>query len=86
MLDPEGLALELTSPSGVALSLVPLTLSAEMEPPELSACGRILLDVLCGNSALSIRADESEEARRVLNARTGRLVAPPRAAGRVRHR
>jgi len=66
-LDPEGVALELTGigPT-VAPSLVPLTLSAEMEPPELPAYGRILLDVLQGNSALSIRADEAEEAWRVL--------------------
>jgi glucose-6-phosphate 1-dehydrogenase len=66
-LEPEGLALELTGigPS-VAPSLVPLTLSAEMEPPELAAYGRILLDVLRGNSALSIRADEAEESWRVL--------------------
>ncbi len=66
-LEPEGLALELTGTGpSVALSLVPLTLSVEMEPPELPAYGRILLDVLCGNSALSIRADEAEEAWRVL--------------------
>ena len=66
-LRPEGLALELTGTGpGVALSLVPLTLRAEMEPPELPAYGRILLDVLSGNSALSIRADEAEEAWRVL--------------------
>jgi glucose-6-phosphate 1-dehydrogenase len=66
-LEPEGLALELmgTGPS-VAMSLVPLTLSAQMEPSELPAYGRILLDVLRGNSALSIRADEAEEAWRVL--------------------
>jgi glucose-6-phosphate 1-dehydrogenase len=37
-LEPEGLTLELTGTGpGVALSLVPLTLSAEMEPPELQA-------------------------------------------------
>jgi glucose-6-phosphate 1-dehydrogenase len=66
-LDPEGLALELTGTGpSVALSLVPLTLRAEMEPPELPAYGRILLDVLRGNSALSIRADEAEEAWRVV--------------------
>jgi glucose-6-phosphate 1-dehydrogenase len=66
-LEPEGLSLELvgTGPS-VAANLVPLTLSAEMEPPELPAYGRILLDVLRGNSALSIRADEAEEAWRIL--------------------
>src|SRR5919106_5651213 len=66
-LEPEGLTLELTGTGpGVALNLVPLTLSAEMEPPELPAYGRILLDVLGGNSALSIRADEAEEAWRVV--------------------
>jgi glucose-6-phosphate 1-dehydrogenase len=66
-LEPEGLTLELTGigPS-VVMSLVPLTLSAEMAPPELPPYGRILLDVLHGNSALSIRADEAEEAWRVL--------------------
>jgi glucose-6-phosphate 1-dehydrogenase len=66
-LEPEGLTLELTGTGpGVELSLVPLTLHAAMEPPELPAYGRILLDVLSGNSALSIRADEAEEAWRVL--------------------
>jgi glucose-6-phosphate 1-dehydrogenase len=66
-LEPEGLALELTGTGpGVASSLVPLTLTAAMEPPELPAYGRILLDVLRGNSALSIRADEAEEAWRVV--------------------
>ena len=66
-LEPEGLTLELTgSGPGVALSLVPLKLSAEMQPPELPAYGRILLDVLRGNSALSIRGDEAEESWQVL--------------------
>jgi glucose-6-phosphate 1-dehydrogenase len=66
-LEPEGLALELTGTGpGVEVSLVPLTLSAEMELPELPAYGRILLDVLRGNSALSIRADEAEHAWEIL--------------------
>jgi glucose-6-phosphate 1-dehydrogenase len=66
-LDPEGLSLELTGTGpGATLSLVPLLLSAELEPPELPAYGRILLDVLRGNSALSIRADEAEEAWRIV--------------------
>jgi glucose-6-phosphate 1-dehydrogenase len=66
-LEPEGLSLELTGTGpGVAGSLVSLTLSAEMEPPELPAYGRILLDVLSANSALSIRGDEAEEAWRVV--------------------
>ena len=59
--------LELTGTGpGVELQLVPLTLHAEMEPPELPAYGRILLDVLRGNSTLSIRADEAEESWRVV--------------------
>jgi glucose-6-phosphate 1-dehydrogenase len=66
-LEPEGLILELTGTGpGAAMTLVPLTLTAEMEPPELPAYGRILLDVLEGNSALSIRADEAEHAWRIL--------------------
>lgn len=66
-LNPEGLTLELTGTGpGAALSLVPLTLSAHIEPPELPAYGRILLDVLHGDATLSIRADEAEEAWRVL--------------------
>jgi glucose-6-phosphate 1-dehydrogenase len=66
-LEPEGLTLELTGTGpGVESNLVPLALSAAMKPPELPAYGRILLDVLRGNSALSIRADEAEQAWRVL--------------------
>jgi glucose-6-phosphate 1-dehydrogenase len=66
-LEPEGLSLQLTGTGpSVATSLVPLTLTAEMEPPELPAYGRILLDVLGANSALSIRGDEAEEAWRVV--------------------
>jgi len=66
-LEPEGLAFELTGTGpGGQPSLVPLTLRAELDPPELPAYGRILLDVLRGNSALSIRADEAELAWQVL--------------------
>jgi glucose-6-phosphate 1-dehydrogenase len=66
-LDPEGLSLGLTGTGpGATLSLVPLVLSAEMEPPELPAYGRLLLDVLRGEATLSIRADESEEAWRIV--------------------
>ncbi len=50
----------------MAPSLVPLTLNAEMGPPELPAYGRILLDVLRGNSALSVRGDEAGESWRVV--------------------
>jgi glucose-6-phosphate 1-dehydrogenase len=66
-LDPEGLSLELTGTGpGATLSLVPLVLSAEMEPPELPAYGRILLEVLRGEASLSIRGDEAEEAWRIV--------------------
>jgi glucose-6-phosphate 1-dehydrogenase len=66
-LEPEGVTLELTGTGpSVATSLVPLTLRAEMQPAELPAYGRILLDVLRGNSALSIRADEAEHAWQIL--------------------
>jgi glucose-6-phosphate 1-dehydrogenase len=66
-LNPESLSLELTG-TGPAptLSLVPLVLTAEMQPPELPAYGRILLDVLRGDATLSIRADEAEEAWRIV--------------------
>ncbi|MBV9000831.1 MAG: glucose-6-phosphate dehydrogenase [Solirubrobacterales bacterium] len=66
-LEPEGLTLELTGTGpSAALNLVPLILSAQMKPPDLPAYARILLDVLNGNSALSIRADEAEASWRVL--------------------
>lgn len=64
-LEPEGLALELTG-IGPAMGLAPLRLDAAMAPPELPAYGRILLDVLSANPALSIRGDEAEEAWRVV--------------------
>jgi glucose-6-phosphate 1-dehydrogenase len=65
-LDPERLTLDLTGIGSRARTLVPLTLTAQMEPPDLPAYGRLLLDVLNGNAALSIRGDEAEEAWRVL--------------------
>ena len=66
-LEPEALTLELTGiGSSAAATLVPVTLEAEMDPAELPAYGRILLDVLNGNSNLSIRGDEAELAWQVL--------------------
>jgi glucose-6-phosphate 1-dehydrogenase len=65
-LDPERLTLDLTGIGSRARTLVPLTLTAQMEPSDLPAYGRLLLDVLNGNAALSIRGDEAEEAWRVL--------------------
>lgn len=65
-LDPEDMTLELTGIGARANTLVPLRLTTRLDPPELPAYGRLLLDVLDGNAALSIRGDEAEEAWRVL--------------------
>jgi glucose-6-phosphate 1-dehydrogenase len=65
-LDPEGLTLDLMGIGSRAQTLVPLTLTAQMDPPDLPAYGQVLLDVLSGNAALSIRGDEAEESWRVL--------------------
>ncbi|MFG1664219.1 glucose-6-phosphate dehydrogenase [Streptomyces sp. Y7] len=64
-LDPEGLTLDITGIGSRAHTFVPLELTARMDPPELPAYGRLLLDVLNGDPALSIRGDEAEEAWRV---------------------
>jgi glucose-6-phosphate 1-dehydrogenase len=47
-----------------AHTLVPLTLTAELEPPELPAYGRLSLDVFNRDPAPSIRGDEAEESWR----------------------
>ncbi|MFI0898061.1 glucose-6-phosphate dehydrogenase [Streptomyces sp. NPDC020983] len=65
-LEPEGLALDLTGIGAHAYELAPLSLTAQMEPPGLPAYGRLLLDVLRGDPALSLRGDEAEEAWRVV--------------------
>lgn len=65
-LDPENLTLGLTVIGAAVDTLVPLTMTAPIQPPDLPAYGRLLLDVLLGNPALSIRGDEAEEAWRVV--------------------
>ena len=65
-LEPESMSLSLTGIGPDARALAPLTLTARMETPELPAYGRLLLDVLRGDAALSIRGDEAEEAWRIL--------------------
>jgi glucose-6-phosphate 1-dehydrogenase len=65
-LEPESLAIELSGIGPHTHTLTPLTLTAELEPPELPAYGRLLLDVLNRNAALSIRGDEAEESWRVV--------------------
>ena len=64
---PYGFALHVTGvETGPPPHLVPLVLDAEQPLPELPAYSRVLMDVLTGNSALSIRGDEAEESWRVL--------------------
>ncbi|WP_049563413.1 glucose-6-phosphate dehydrogenase [Nonomuraea sp. SBT364] len=65
-LEPESMSLALTGIGAGTRDLAPLTLAARPAPPELPAYGRLLLDVLQGNAALSIRGDEAEESWRVL--------------------
>jgi glucose-6-phosphate 1-dehydrogenase len=65
-LDPERLAVQMSAIGARARTLVPLTLNAELEPAEMPAYGRLLLDVLNRDPALSIRGDEAEESWRVV--------------------
>src|SRR5262249_43884939 len=65
-LDPECLIVDLTGIGARAHILVPLELTARIDFSELPAYGRLLLDVLNGNAALSIRGDEAEESWRVV--------------------
>lgn len=65
-LEPESLTLELTGIGARVGELSPLTLTAELAPPELPAYGQLLLNVLNQNAALSIRGDEAEESWRVV--------------------
>jgi glucose-6-phosphate 1-dehydrogenase len=65
-LEPESVAVELSGLGPRARTLVPLTLTADLEPPELPAYARVLLDVLNRDAALSIRGDEAEQSWRVV--------------------
>lgn len=65
-LEPESMTLALTGIGTGAHTLAPITLAAQPARPELPAYGRLLLNVLHGNAALSIRGDEAEESWRVL--------------------
>lgn len=65
-LEPESLVLEMSGVGPRAHTLAPLTFTAELEPAELPAYGRLLLDVLNRDPALSIRGDEAEESWRVV--------------------
>jgi glucose-6-phosphate 1-dehydrogenase len=65
-LDPESMTMALNGIGPHAGALTPLMMSARMPTPDLPAYGRLLLDVLNGNAALSIRGDEAEESWRIL--------------------
>lgn len=65
-LEPESVELELTGTGPRTGTLAPLTLATHLAPAELPAYAQLLLDILKGNSALSIRADEAEESWRVV--------------------
>jgi glucose-6-phosphate 1-dehydrogenase len=65
-LEPETVALELTGTGPRPGTLVPLTLASHLDAPELPPYAHLLLDILRGNCALSIRADEAEESWRVV--------------------
>jgi glucose-6-phosphate 1-dehydrogenase len=65
-LDPECLSMELTGTGARASTLSPLTMTAQIAPPELPAYAQLLLAVLSGDAALSIRGDEAEESWRVV--------------------
>ncbi|NKY49641.1 glucose-6-phosphate dehydrogenase [Nocardia vermiculata] len=65
-LEPESLTLALTVVGAAVDALVPLTMTTPVQPSDLPAYGRLLLNVLNGDPALSIRADEAEQAWRVV--------------------
>jgi glucose-6-phosphate 1-dehydrogenase len=65
-LEPESLSMGMTAIGSRAETLTQLSLTARMDAPALPAYGRLLLDVLNGDPALSIRGDEAEEAWRVV--------------------
>jgi glucose-6-phosphate 1-dehydrogenase len=65
-LEPESLTLELSGVGARVGELAPQTLTAALDPPALPAYGQLLLGVLSGEVALSIRGDEAEESWRVV--------------------
>jgi glucose-6-phosphate 1-dehydrogenase len=65
-LEPESVVIDLTGLGPRSRTLAPLTLRADLAPAELPAYGRVLLDVLNRDPALSIRGDEAEESWRVV--------------------
>jgi glucose-6-phosphate 1-dehydrogenase len=66
-LEPENLQLELFGVGARRGTLEPLTLSAELGPPQLPAYGQLLLNVLNRDASLSIRGDEAQESWRIVS-------------------
>ena len=64
-LDPESMSLSLTGVGSSGHTLAPITMTTQMQGPDLPVYGQLLLEILNGNAALSIRGDEAEEAWRV---------------------
>jgi glucose-6-phosphate 1-dehydrogenase len=63
---PEDIALAVTGGTGFPPRPAPLALAGPAPAAELPAYGRVLLEALEGGSALSVSADEAEEAWRVV--------------------
>ena len=59
------LSVQINGP-GDFFDLEPVTMSAALAPQEISAYGRVILDVLHGDPTLSIRGDEAEECWRIV--------------------
>ena len=59
------LSVEINGP-GDFFDLERVTMSAALAPQEVSAYGRVILDVLHGDPTLSIRGDEAEECWRIV--------------------
>ena len=66
-LKPDELTLDLNlNGAGDPFVLEPAELDLELAPQEMGAYARLLLDILEGDTTLSIRADEAEEAWRIV--------------------
>ena len=66
-LKPDELSLDLNlNGAGDPFHLEPAELDLKLAPQEMSAYARLLLDILEGDNTLSIRADEAEEAWRIM--------------------
>jgi glucose-6-phosphate 1-dehydrogenase len=65
-LDPETVVVEMTGVGSRTYTLAPLRFTAPVQPSELPAYGRLLLEVLERDPALSIRGDEAEASWRVV--------------------